>query len=308
MTMWATRITPRMIWMGLGLHLSLRLIALLLLHSGYIAVGVGTLDMLRVVGSFIAYALAFFICWSVAEEYRGTKWMRWAWIALTMDAGLSLLRPFLRPMALLGQPIDSIDLYITPPQYALLLHLVLVPANFCLLLGLLAIWWAYHETGLGFRLRRRDGLAISGLFFLMILFFLFRDLLTEAQAVYRLTYALQVMGQMQMFLLAAASLLLYRVSIQMGSGKLAMVLRWMTIYALFRLGMVLMVSLVRVAFPQHLHAITDVAEFGWQAAPWLFALAVAYRAELTEIAAQRLLSVTTKRPLLNPLPDVTYDR
>jgi hypothetical protein len=30
-----------------------------------------------------------FICWNVAEEYRGTRWMRWAWLALTMDAGLS---------------------------------------------------------------------------------------------------------------------------------------------------------------------------------------------------------------------------
>lgn len=297
MVMWATRITSRMIWFGLGLHLSLRLIALSLLYRGYIAVGVGALDVLRVVGSFVAYALAFFICWRMAEEYRGTKWMRWAWLALTMDAGLSLVRPFSRPMALLGQPVD---LYMTPPHYALFLHLVLVPANCCLLLGLLAIWWAYHETGLGFQLRRRDGVAIGGLFTLMLLFFLFRELLTEAQAVYRLTSVLQLIGQLQMFLIAAASLLLYRISIQMGSGKLAMMLRWMTIYALFRLGMVLMVSLARFLFLQQRHLITDVAEFGWQAAPWLFALAVAYRAELTALAATRLADIRKARlPLVS---------
>ena len=291
--MWS--LTPRLIWYGLATHLSLRLLALLLLYSGYIPVGVVALDVLRVAGSFVAYAVAFLICWNVAEEYRGTKWMRWAWLALTIDAGLSLLRPFSRPMALLGQPVD---LYVTPPQYALFLHLVLVPANYCLLLGLLAIWWAYHETGLGFRLRRRDGVAISGLFMLMLLFFLFRELLTEAQAVYRLTRVLQLIAQMQMFLIAAASLLLYRISIQMGGGKLAMVLRWMTIYALFRLGMVLTVSLARFFFPQHLHLITDVAEFGWQAAPWLFALAVAYRAELTALAAERLARMRKDSPAL----------
>lgn len=288
-----TRLTPRLIWFGLGLHLSLRLVALLLLHGGYVAFGVGASDVLRVVGSFVAYALAFLICWHVAEEYRGTKWMRWAWLALTIDAGLSLLRPFARPMALLGQPVD---LYVTPPHYALFLHLVLVPANFCLLLGLLAIWWAYRETGLGFRLRWRDGVAILGLLVLMLLFFIFRDLLTEAQAVYRLTSVLQLIAQLQMFLIAAASLLLYRVSIQMGSGKLAMVLRWMTIYALFRLGMVLTVSLARFFFPQRLHLIADVAEFGWQAAPWLFALAVAYRAELTALAAERLARMRNTQP------------
>ncbi|MFN7930059.1 MAG: hypothetical protein U0Y68_19475 [Blastocatellia bacterium] len=293
--MWTTRLTPRLIWCALGLHLSLRLVALLLLYSGSEAVGGGMLDVLRVVGSFLAYALAFFICWNVAEEYRGTHWMRWAWLALTLDAGLSLLRPFSRPMALLGQ---AVDLYVTPPHYALFLHLVLVPANLCLLLGLLAIWWAYHETKLGFRLRRRDGVAITALFVLMLLFFLFRELLTEAQAVYRLTSNLQLFEQLQLFLIAAASLLLHRVSIQMGSGRLALVLRWMTIYALFRLGMVLTVSLARFFFPQQLHLITDLAEFGWQSAPWLFAVAVAYRAELTALAAARLKRVRENAPAL----------
>lgn len=286
--MWVTRITPRIIWFGLGLQISLRFVALILLYNGQSSVGVMSLDVLRVVGSFIAYALAFFICWGVANEYRETKWMRWAWLALTMNAGLSLLRPFSRPMALLGQ---SVDLYETPPHYALYLHLVMVPANFCLLLGLVAIWWAYHETGLGFKLRRRDGAAAIVLLGLMVLFYLFRDLLTEAQAVYRLTSILQLISQLQMFLIAAASLLLYRVSVQMGSGKLAMVLRWMTIYALFRLAMVLAVSLARFSFPNQFHWITDVAEFGWQTAPWLFALAVAYRAELTAMAAQRLAHI-----------------
>lgn len=85
--------------------------------------------------------------------------MRWAWLALTVNAGLSLLRPFSRPTVLLGQ---SIDLYSTPAQYALFLHCIVVPANVCLLLGLLVIWWAYHETGLGFRLRWRGDTGVVG--------------------------------------------------------------------------------------------------------------------------------------------------
>ena len=281
--MWVTRLTPRIVLIGLMAHLSLRLVALVLFYNGLTAVGAVTLNVLRGVGSFIAYALAFFICWGVANEYRGTKWMRWAWLALMANAGLSLLRPFSQQLALLGQ---AADLYDTQPDRALFLHLVLVPANFCLLLGLLAIWWAYYETGLGFKLKRRDGVAIGGLIALMVLFYLFRDLLTEAQSVNRLTSLLQLVAQLQMFLIAAASLLLHRVSIQMGSGRLALVLRWLTIYALLRL--VLTVSLAHAFFPRHGKLINDLVAFGWQAAPWVFALSVAYRAELTALAAERL--------------------
>lgn len=104
--------------------------------------------------------------------------MRWTWLALTMDAGLSLLRPVSRPLVLLGQ---AVDLYTKSPMHGLFLHLVLVPANCFLLLGLLAIWWAYHETGLGFRVCGRDDVAILGLLVSMMMFFVFRDLLTEAQ-------------------------------------------------------------------------------------------------------------------------------
>jgi hypothetical protein len=129
--MGTTRITPRFIWSALGLHLSLRLIALWLLHHGHFAVGLITLDTLRVVGSLVAYVLAFFICWNVAEEYRGTRGMRWDWLALTMDAGLSLLRPFSRPFSrpfvLLGQ---TVDWHTMSPVHGLFLYLVLVPANF----------------------------------------------------------------------------------------------------------------------------------------------------------------------------------
>lgn len=287
------RITPRTIFLGIALHLGLRSLILLPVGLGNAAQHAFWLDAIRVVGSFLAYGLAFLVCWRIADEYREAKWMRLAWLALTLNAGLSLLRPFARPLPWWGQPVE---LYSTPPEYALLLHCILVPANFCLLLGLLAIWWAYHEIGLGFRLGKRDIAAVLGLFGLMFAFFIFGDLLTEARAYYRATSVLQIIAQIQMFMIAAASLLLHRVSIQMGSGRLAIVLRWMTIYALWRLGMVLVVSLVRHVFPQHLNFITDVAEFGWQLAPWLLALAVTYRAELTALAAERLARIRNERP------------
>lgn len=292
------RITTRTVLLGIALHLGLRTLFLLPVGLGNAAQHAFWLEALRVVGASCAYGAALLFCWRIADEYRETKWMRFAWLALTLNAGLSLLRPFVRPLPIWGQPIE---LYNASPEYALLMHCILVPANFCLLLGLLAIWWAYHEIGLGFRLGKRDILAVLGLLVLMMAFFVFGDLLTEAQAYYRATTILQIVAQMQMFLIAAASLLLHRVSIQMGSGRLAITLRWMTIYALWRLGMVLVVSLARHVFPNHSAFIADAAQFGWQLAPWLFTLAVAHRAELTALAAERLAHIRRERPALPSL-------
>ncbi len=292
------RITTRIVLLGIALHLGLRTFILLPIGFGNASQHAFALDALRVLGSLCAYGLALLFCWRIADEYRETKWMRLAWLALTMNAGLSLLRPFVRPLPIWGQ---AVELYNTSPEYALLMHCILVSANFCLLLGLLAIWWAYHEIGLGFRLGKRDILAVLSLLALMVAFFVFGDLLTEARAYYRATTILQVVAQVQMFLIAAASLLLHRVSIQMGSGRQAIVLRWMTIYALWRLGMVLVVSLAHYVFPHHSHFIADVAQFGWQLAPWLLTLAVAHRAELTALAAERLAHIRSERPALPAL-------
>jgi hypothetical protein len=287
------RITPKIVLVGLAAHMALRLAALLAMRLGGGAAFEAALDATRIAGGLCAYALALLVCRGVAEEYRGAKWMRLAWLALTANAALSLLRPLVRSaLPLVGEHADP---YYSPPLFGLLLHLVIVPANLLLLTGLLAMWWAYREAGVGFTLERRDGAALAGLFALMLAFFAFHDILTEAQALYRATRVLQLVGQAQMFLIAAVALLLHRVAAQMEGGKLAVVLRWLTIYALLRLGMVLAVSLARASFPDHGRLTTELADFGWQAAPWLFALAVAYRAEVTALAAARLARVKEER-------------
>jgi hypothetical protein len=299
------RITTQLVWWGLAVHLALRLGLLFNAGFGQAARHDVPLDVLRVLSALIAYGLAFYLCWRMTDEYRETKWMRLAWLALTCSAGLSLLRPFARPLPFWGNPID---LYNTPSEYTLLMHCILVPANFCLLLGLLAIWWAYHEIGIGVRMQRRDAGAIAILLILLLPFLLSGNLLTEARAYYRATSILQVIGQILMFLIAAASLLLHRAAMQFGSGRLAPVLRWLMLYALWRLGLLLVVSLARFAFPRQNSLITDLAETGWQVAPWLLALAVTYRAELTEHAAQRLTRLRQARAQVAELPALTFTR
>ncbi|HMV47550.1 MAG TPA: hypothetical protein PLD20_31295 [Blastocatellia bacterium] len=296
----ALRITPRLVLIGLTAHLALRLSFILPVGFGQADKHETALDAIRITGALAAYGLALLICRRLADEYREAKWMRLAWLALTVNAALSFIRPLVRsPLPLPGQ---EIDLYSAPPIYGLLHHLALTPANLFLLLGLLAMWWAYREAGLGFKFQRRDGAALGGLFLLMLVFFYYKDLLTEAQALYRATSILQLVAQVQLFLIAAAGLLLHRISVQMGNGRLAVVLRWLTLYALARLALVLSVSLLRAAWPQHERLITDVADFGWQAAPWLFSLAVVHQAELTALAAERLAHIKQQRAAKRTVP------
>lgn len=289
------RITSRLVLLGLALQLGLRLILWLPVGWGQFSRREMLLGAVRVVGSLCAYGLALVLCWRIADEYREAKWMRFAWLALACNAGLSLLRPFALMLTQWGQ---RMNFYYLPLEYGLVSRSILVPANFCLLLGVLGIWWAYREIGLGFRLNKGDFLAIVGLLGVMLALFSYSDLLIEAQEYYRITRVLQVIAQSQMVLIAAASLLLHRVAIQMGSGRMAIVLRWLTVYALWRLGLVLAVSLARYVFPHKAPLITGLAAFGWQAAPWLLALAVAYRAELTELAAERVTHIQKERPAL----------
>ena len=46
----------------------------------------------------------------------------------------------------------------------------------------------------------------------------------------------------------------------------------------------------------------DVADFGWQAAPWLFSLAIVHQAELTALAAERLARIKQQRAAEKAVP------
>ena len=83
------RITTRTVLLGIALHLGLRTFILLPVGFGNATQHAFALDALRVLGSFCAYGLAFLLCWRIADEYREAKWMRLAWLALTLNAGLS---------------------------------------------------------------------------------------------------------------------------------------------------------------------------------------------------------------------------
>ena len=281
----STRITPRVVSTCLALHLGLWLVLDLLVQSS----AGGRFGMVkaaeRMIALMLAYAVAFSLNLEIAAEYKHAGWLRVAWLALAANAGISFFRPVFESRIL--------DL-ISPgswerPLFGLVLHLLIIPANCFLLFGVLAMWFAYHRVGLGFKIERRDYVAMAGVLVLMLGLLAYRENLTEAQSPYVTSRVLQPIGLVLLSVCSAVSLVLYRLAVQMGGGQLARALRWLTIYALLR-GVLVLVRALKLAFLPEAGSLVDryILEIGWQVVPWIVTLAAACRVELTVRAAREL--------------------
>jgi len=169
--------------------------------------------------------------------------------------------------------------------------LTILPANAFLLFGLLAMWWAYHQVGLGFSVEKRDYAAIAGILVLLVALIVFREGLSQARSPYLLSHWLQLIGLALLTLSAAASLATHRMAMQMGGGKLAVALRLLTLYTLARGVLVLIQAGQRISLMDGQQPDASYSIFMalcWQAAPWIVTLAAAYRAEMKVHAAREL--------------------
>ena len=286
--MLAARLTPKIMIWAMAIHLGLWLGFNLPAKLGWTENPWIALGIIKTVGLSLAYLCAVALNLEIAGEYRKTPWLRVAWIALAVNAGISILR------MLIESPLINlfIDNYLGSPFYGLLQHLAIIPANAFLLVGLAAMWWAYHHVGLGFKIGVRDWAAIIGILILICAIFWFREGLTEANSHYLVARYLQLAGLCLLLFSAAASLVLHRMAIQMGGGKLAIALNFLTLYTLLRGVLVLAGAWNKISAPEwqllHPSHLQFIIQIGWQTVPWIALLAAAYRAELTVHAAKEL--------------------
>lgn len=288
--MFAARLTPKLMITGLILHLALWLavslpVSFRLLPELYpVSLGV------RVFASCVAFALALLLNVEIAREHRSAPWLRVAWLALAANAGISIFRMiFESPLLTLIWPEYTTGLR------GLWQHLAIVPANFSLLVGVVAMCLAYHRVGLGFDIERRDYVLMAAIAALLIALMVFRGGLSEAQSPYLSSRLLQQLGLLLLALVSAVSVVLHRMTMQMGGGKLALALRVVTLYALLRSLLVLLGAL-RPEFSPLVESIrSHLLTLAWQAVLWLPALAAAYRAQLTLNAARELQQLEARQ-------------
>ncbi len=283
----AARITPKVIWFGLALNLCAWLAAHLPWRMGLTPRMLVVEGAIRAAFLCLAYGMALALNLEIAAEHRQTRWLRVAWLALAANAGVSIIRIIVES-TLLNMIWPG---YTRSPLWGLLQHVTIVPANAFLVFGLLAMWWAYHQVGLGFAVMKRDYAAIAGILAMLIALMVFREGLSEARSPYEVSRWLQLIGLALLSFSAAASLATHRMAMQMGGGKLAIALRFLTFYTLLRGVLVLLQAGLRVSsLESQLNSIpySLFLTLCWQAVPWIAALAAAYRAEMTVHAAREL--------------------
>ncbi|HQR34377.1 MAG TPA: hypothetical protein PLK30_16680 [Blastocatellia bacterium] len=284
----ASRITPKLVWAGLTGEV-------LLLSALYLPAALGLSGRFRLaeaivmtVSGLLAYGIAMLLSLEIAAEYRRSPWARAAWLLLAASAAISLLK------RTAGTPL--LDFVITDyrisPLRGLVDNLLVTPANLCLLAGLLALWWALHRIGLGFKIELRDWAAMAGMTALFLTMLIFRKDLSQGNSPYQVSRILQPFSLALLGLASAFGVVLHRYAVQMGDGRLAAVMRWLMLYVVLRGALALGRGLLSPTQPLLLDSPSDInawtLEVLWQIVHWAAAMATACRAQLTVSAAEEL--------------------
>jgi hypothetical protein len=237
--------------------------------------------------SIVGYILAFIVNLQIAEEYKDNALMRSSWMLLAANALISVGREFIT------LPVLNLIWtgYVDSAAWGLHHQLFILTANTTLLLGLVGMWWSYRKTGLGFVVGKRDYAEILVILALTFGLLVFSEGMTEGASPYLVSRILQPLGLVILGSATVASIVLYRMAIQMGGGKLALAIRFLTLYTLLRATLVLLEAMLGLTTPVR-RAEHDILMFidllCWRAVPWIAVLAAVYRAELTVQASRKL--------------------
>jgi hypothetical protein len=277
--------------------------SLLVLWSAlYFAMAAGILSdpvpilMVRFVSPLMAYGIAMWLCCEIAGEYRFSPYLRAAWILFGVCAGLSMVRHlFDTPLVDLLWPG-----YWSGPWSQLMRELLAAAALTLLAAGVLTMAEAFRRMRLGFSIHWPDVAAMAGVLLLLGLVLYFRNDLSAARVPLSLAKRAQLFSQVTFAVAAAGSVLLLRISKQMGGGKLAVAMGWIIAHIVLRAALVLSTTL-----QAHLHKSLPLSDFLFfilsTAAIWMFAMAAASRYQVTLTAAQQAARwgvVNNGRPIL----------
>jgi hypothetical protein len=233
-----------------------------------IAFGIAGSPLPSIVGQTscsIAYAIALISCWHAAALYPEKSPIRLGWLAIGSTCFLSCSRHVaLNP--LFERFAGSKD------RVFLISQTLQLPALVFLLLGMFAIWWGIYRLGLGFKVRWLDFIGIAGV--AAIVPWAFRNSMSHAHSIHGVSTVFQQISLGLLIAIGGVGLLLNGLSIQMGGGRFAVVMRCIVAAALTR-------------------SILTLSEGGrdgylllwWMAfysAPWAFAFGAAYSCWLTD--------------------------
>ena len=257
---------PKILWVGA----LIQSVALLLIYSQIVTTD-GKQNTFSLYFSNLCevsvYFLAALINFRISSEYKTNQLMRLAWIFLGLNALISVGRAFI------GLPFwdHFIEGFITSRFNDNIHKVIIAFANGFLLMGLSAMWLSFKKSDLGFEIGTRGYVEIACI--LLLTFVLF----------FRIKVDPYSSGLVILSAASIASVILHKMALQMGGGKLAICLRILTLYTLMRAVFVLIETLLGlgdIERRQQIDWIMAVDLVVWKLVPWIAAIAASYRAEM----------------------------
>jgi hypothetical protein len=217
----------------------------------------------------VAYLIALLSCLRAAALYPARSPIRLGWLAMAANCLLSLVRH----TALIPEHTAGVHYRIH-----LISQTLQLPALISVLLGLAAIWWGIYRLKLGFRVRWWEFVAIvAGA---LTISWLFRQNLSHAHSAHSILTLLQALSLTLLIAIAGVGLMLHNLAMQMGGGRLAVVMRCIAAYALTRW----LLNLTQ--------GDADNVPLAWwlcfYAVPWIFAFGAAYSCWLADGVKQTI--------------------
>jgi len=223
----------------------------------------------------IGYAAATWYCLKIAADYPDSSSMKLAWRLIAAHAVFAALRHGFESMAVVmgwmtNYPITLVSLR----QIPIVVSLILLAA------ALIALWSSFTVIGIGLRFRVADYVLLGMILALVPLILVQQQEMVDSRSAYVFIRRLQAASPGLLAVPAAVSLVLHRISQEVGGGRLALSLRLLALFLLMR-----MLSLFLGLFPEW-PILTVASRTTFWATPWVFLLAVFYRWQMTVSASE----------------------
>lgn len=223
----------------------------------------------------LCYAGATWVCLKIAADYPDSSAMKLAWRLIAAHSVFAMMRHGYESLSVMTGWMTSLPTTITTlRQIPIVISLILLSA------GLIALWSSFTAIGIGLRFRMADYLLLGLILALVPLILSQQQEMVDSRSAYSFIRRLQAASPGLLAVPAAVSLILHRISQEIGGGQLAFSLRLLAVFLLMR-----MLSLFLSLFPDW-PVLTVASRTTFWVTPWMFLLAVYYRWRLTVAATE----------------------
>jgi hypothetical protein len=235
-------------------------------------------NVVHMASAAAAYSIGLFLCFRIAQEHRRGG-LRRAWTFFCVFSSVSVARHLLDTRL-----IELIDPgYWSSPLSSFLREGLAALSLIFLVAGILTMTATFLRLRIGFSLKYIDYVTVAVVVSVLASILSLRSNLPTANLESPIPMWTQYFSQLLLVFGASGSILLIRLSEQMGGGRLAITMRLIIAHIMLR-GILVLATVVE----NHLHWQPFLLQYLLSmSAPWLFTLAASYRLQVVRSAQKQ---------------------